>query len=101
MAKINIVVACGGGIFTTTVVTDKLQELLRKNGISYTITPSKITQIPSIEDADLIIVTGKTDAQNKYGIPVIIGLPLFTGVGEEELSDKLITQIRAILEAKK
>lgn len=101
MAKIQLVVACGGGIFTTTVVTDKLQELLRKNGISYNITPSKITQIPSIEGADIIIVTGKTKAKNKYGIPVIIGLPLFTGVGEKELSAELIKKIREILEAKK
>ena len=29
-AKINIAVACGGGIFTTTVVTDKIERDIKK-----------------------------------------------------------------------
>ncbi|WP_419823303.1 PTS sorbitol IIB subunit [Anoxybacterium hadale] len=81
MKKIKIIVACGGGIFTTTVVTDKIQELLRKNKIPFLITPSKITEIPKLTGADLIVVTGKTEAKNQSNIPVLIGLPLFTGVG--------------------
>ena len=32
-AKINMAVACGGGIFTTTVVTDKIKEILKKESL--------------------------------------------------------------------
>ncbi len=97
---VSLVVACGGGIFTTTVVTDKLKEILRKNRIANTITPQKITQIPGITGADLIIVTGKTSAKNNAGIPIMIGMPLFTGMGEEEFTNELLNKIREIEERK-
>ena len=70
--KINIVVACGGGIFTTTVVTEKIEEILRKEKIQHSISPHKITEVPNITGADLIVVTGKTTAKNKEGAPVMI-----------------------------
>ncbi len=45
-AKINIAVACGGGIFTTTVVTDKIKEILKKEKIPFSINPHKINGSP-------------------------------------------------------
>ena len=96
-SSINIVVACGGGIFTTTVVTDAIKEILRKEKIKCSITPAKITEVPNITGADLIVVTGKTSERNKNGAPVLIGMPLFTGVGEEEFTVTLLEQIRSIM----
>ncbi|QSX09224.1 PTS sorbitol IIB subunit [Alkalibacter rhizosphaerae] len=96
--SISIVVACGGGIFTTTVVTEKIKDILRKEKISHKITPNKITEIPNITGADLIVVTGKTKQENKLGIPVMIGLPLFTGVGAKEFTEELLIKIREIME---
>lgn len=100
MKKIKIIVACGGGIFTTSVVTDKIETLLRKNKIPFAITPSKITEIPRLTGADLIVVTGKTETRNKSDIPVLIGLPLFTGVGAEEFSEELLIKIKEISEGR-
>ena len=93
---INLVVACGGGIFTTSIVTEKIEEILRKNKIQGKITPHKITEIPSIRDEDLIVVTGKTNAKNDDGIPVMLGISLFTGVGEEEFTEKFIAKVKEI-----
>ncbi|MDR3551723.1 MAG: PTS sorbitol IIB subunit [Clostridia bacterium] len=95
--SINIVVACGGGIFTTTVVTDKIDEILRKEKIPHKLSPHKITEVPNITGADLIVCTGKTSAQNKSGAPVMIGLPLFTGVGAEQFTQLLLEKIREIM----
>ncbi|MFQ9345596.1 MAG: hypothetical protein ACLR2O_08740 [Coprococcus sp.] len=33
-SKIKMAVACGGGIFTTTVVTDKIKDILKKEKFS-------------------------------------------------------------------
>lgn len=93
---LKIVVACGGGIFTTTVVTDKIKDILRKERIKHRVTPAKITEIRNINDADIIVVTGKTQEENKYGIPVMIGMPLFTGMGEEEFTEDFLQKIREI-----
>ncbi|MCI2062073.1 MAG: PTS sorbitol IIB subunit [Eubacteriaceae bacterium] len=97
---IKVVVACGGGIFTTSVVTDRLEEIMRKNKIRHTITPHKITEIPSITGEDLIVVTGKTSATNDEGIPVMIGISLFTGVGEEEFTEEFLAKVKEIEEQK-
>ncbi|MBS3969426.1 MAG: PTS sorbitol IIB subunit [Clostridia bacterium] len=98
---IKIVVACGGGIFTTTVVTDKLKDILYENNIRHTITPAKITEITGIDYADLIVVTGKTSEKNRKGIPIMIGLSLFTGVGAEEFIKEFLEKVKKIQEAKK
>jgi len=94
---VKIAVCCGGGIFTTSVVTDEIKALLKKHGIQNQITPQKITEIPGLEGVDIIVATGKTDQANKSGIPVMIGLPMFTGVGKEEFSQQLLEQIDKVL----
>lgn len=95
--RINIVVACGGGIFTTTVVTERIQEILKKEKIPNHIAPHKITEVPNITGADLIVVTGKTSEKNKAGAPVMIGMPLFTGVGEEPFTTEFVAVCRRIM----
>lgn len=96
--KIKLAVACGGGIFTTTVVTDKIKEILKKEQIPFSINPHKITEIANMEGYDLIVVTGKTNAKNKAGTPIMLGLPLFTGVGAEQFTEDLLSEIRRIME---
>ena len=97
-SKIKMAVACGGGIFTTTVVTDKIKDILKKEKIQFSITPHTITEVANLEGYDLIVVTGKTNATNKAGAPVMLGLPLFTGVGAEEFTEELLKEIRRIME---
>lgn len=98
---LNLVVACGGGIFTTTVVTDQVKEILKKEKIDHNVTPAKITEIANINNADLIITTGKTSAKNKNGIPIMVGISLLTGVGADDFTEKLLAKIKEIEEAKK
>lgn len=96
-SSISIAVCCGGGIFTTTVVTDKIKDILKKEKISNKVAPHKITEVPNLTGYDLIVVTGKTSAVNKAGAPVLLGLPLFTGVGVEEFTEELLAEIRTIM----
>ncbi|MDD3404009.1 MAG: PTS sorbitol IIB subunit [Hespellia sp.] len=94
---VQICVCCGGGIFTTSVVTEEIEKLLKDNGIAYKITPQKITEIPRLSGIDIIVATGKTDAKNNEGTPVMIGLPMFTGVGKEEFSQQLLDKIAEVM----
>ncbi|MDR2156877.1 MAG: PTS sorbitol IIB subunit [Clostridiales Family XIII bacterium] len=95
---IKIVVACGGGIFTTTLVTDQIKEILKKAKIAHKVTPAKLTEVASISDADLIVVTGKfgTDTKNVANIPIIAGIALVTGVGKEEFADDLVKKVKEL-----
>lgn len=95
--KVHICVCCGGGIFTTTIVTEEIEILLKSKKVPYVISPHKITEIPNLTEADIIVATGKTQAANKNGAPVLIGLPMFTGVGKEEFSNLLLDTISAVM----
>lgn len=93
---VKIAVCCGGGIFTTTVVTGEIENFLKSKGISHKISPHKITEIANMTGYDIIVATGKTDAKNKDGAPVLIGLPLFTNVGAEEFKELLLNTINSL-----
>lgn len=99
---VRLVVACGGGIFTTTLVSDQVKEILKKNHIEHTVTPAKLTEIAGIADADLIIVTGKfgTKTKNVANIPIIIGMSLLTGIGKEKFAEELVQRVKEIEAAK-
>ena len=68
--SVHICVCCGGGIFTTTVVTEEIEKLLKSKKIPYKVSPHKITEIPNLTEADIIVATGKTNATNTSGAPV-------------------------------
>jgi PTS system galactitol-specific IIB component len=99
---ISIVVACGGGIFTTTIVSDEIKEILRKAGIPCRVSPSTLTQIANVRDADLIVVTGKfgTDQKNVDNIPIIAGMSLLTGIGKDEFTKTFIAKVQELAAAK-
>ena len=55
-------------------------------------------EVPNLEGYDLIVVTGKTNAKNKAGAPVMLGLPLFTGVGAEQFTEELLEAVKKIMD---
>ncbi len=100
---VSLVVACGGGIFTTTIVTDEIKAILKKAGIQCKVTPAKLTELASISDADLIVVTGKygTNTRNPANAPILVGMSIMTGIGKDEFIKELIDKVKEIEAAKK
>lgn len=58
--KKRILVACGTGIATSTVVTLKLQEALKKAGIDADVQQCKVSEIASKTGVDLIVTDRKS-----------------------------------------
>jgi galactitol-specific phosphotransferase system IIB component len=96
----RLTVACGGGIVTTTLVTDQLKDALKKAKIQHRVTPAKITQIANIQDQDMIVVTGKTTVKNVNNIPIMIGISLIMGVGDTQFIEEFLKRVKEIEEAK-
>lgn len=92
MAKKKVLVACGTGIATSTVVTIKIQEALQKNNIDADVIQCKVAEIPSkIDGADLIVTT--TVYENSK-VPVIRGLSFLTGIGMENDIQKIVDTLK-------
>lgn len=93
MNKKKIVIACGTGIATSTVVADKIADLCKREGIDALISQCKVTELGSyVDGADLIVST--TILGNKYDVPTINGLPFITGIGEEETLKKVAEELK-------
>ena len=87
--KKRIIFACTSGIATSTVATEKVLKNRKKEGIEVEPMQSNVGTIPSQDGmADLIVVTSGV----KYNLktPIINGLPLITGIGEEALLKKIV-----------
>lgn len=92
MAK-KILVACGAGIATSTVVCDKVEKLVKENKIDATIVQCKIAEVASLQgDADLIVTT--TILPREYDIPAIKATAYITGINAKALDEKILSHLR-------
>lgn len=91
--KKRILVACGAGIATSTVVCDKVERLVKENNIDATVMQCKIAEVGSLEDqADLIIST--TILPREFKIPAIKATAYISGIGTEKLDEKILSYLR-------
>ena len=83
----KVIVACGTGIATSTVVCVKIKEALAKANVQAEIIQCKVAEIESMAGADLIVTT--TSYSNDK-IPVIRALSFLTGIGMEQDIQKIV-----------
>ncbi|AGK55435.1 PTS sugar transporter subunit IIB [Bacillus sp. 1NLA3E] len=93
MKKFTILVACGAGIATSTVVCQKVETLVKENNINAEIIQCKIAEVKSRQQgADLIVST--TILPTTYEIPAIIATAYISGIGMDKLSQKILDHLK-------
>lgn len=91
MAKTKVVlVACGTGIATSTVVAKSIEEACKKADIQVMTRQCKAAEVPSLvqQGADLIVTT--TPLPKNITIPVIQGLAFLTGIGKDQVLKQIV-----------
>jgi PTS system galactitol-specific IIB component len=87
MAK-KVLVICGTGVATSTVVAMKIREFCESRNIPVVVSQGKVMDIVrGIEGFDLIVAT--TPIPSKITIPVIEGLSFLTGIGLDATLEKI------------
>ncbi|BBM19971.1 MULTISPECIES: PTS sugar transporter subunit IIB [Enterococcus] len=95
MKKIRVLVACGAGIATSTVVMKKVEDLFAKNNMPVEITQIKISEAASKQDgADMLVTT--TMLPTEYKIPAIKAMAFLTGIGTEKVENEIIEAAKGI-----
>ena len=75
----RILVACGNGIATSTVVATKVREYLQQHGIDVSTTQTKLMEVPGkVQDYD----------------PVIKGMPILTGIGADQTMEEILNLLK-------
>jgi PTS system galactitol-specific IIB component len=94
--KKKILVACGSGIATASLVSMKLEELFARNGIKADIVRCRIHEVDyylkSQGKTDLIVATSQVPGVKD--IPVLNAVPIISGVGKEELDKKILQALK-------
>ncbi len=84
----RVLIICGTGVATSTVVAMKVRDHLADQGIAAQVDQGKVMDLLSGDvSADLIVAT--TEVPSTVQIPVVAGLPLITGVGEQAVFDEI------------
>ena len=89
----RIVVACGTGMATSTMISEKVKELLDEHGIEYTITQCILGELMSHADnADLFVTSMKVDLD--CDVPIVVGTPFLMGINEEMTAEKILEVLK-------
>ncbi|WP_152654546.1 PTS sugar transporter subunit IIB [Oceanobacillus sp. CFH 90083] len=95
MSKINIAVACGSGIATSTIAADAVKEVLEEENISdYKIIKTSMTELPNIIDqVDIVLTTNNYETDEKPHLNI---MGFVTGMNEDELKEKLAELLKSL-----
>ncbi|SDQ16311.1 PTS system IIB component, Gat family [Virgibacillus subterraneus] len=93
MKKKQVLVACGAGIATSTVVNGAIEDMEKEHGLSLDIRQIKIAEVNSyIDTADLLVTTAMT--KKEYPFPVINARSFLTGIGTEDTKKQILEELQ-------
>lgn len=91
MAK-TVLVICGTGVATSTVVATKVKDFCADRGIPVVVSQGKVMDLLGAPpDVDLIVST--TQVPDSVPTPVVGGMPFLTGVGEEAALEEIARKL--------
>lgn len=91
----TIIVACGAGVATSTIISSNIEKLLDEKKVKFRIIQCSIREVKSYQDQGDIIVSSMP-LQGDYKIPTVLGLSFITGIGIDELKNKILTYLNLI-----
>jgi PTS system galactitol-specific IIB component len=100
MAKrvISILGVCGSGTVSSTLLAEKVKEILEEQKIrvkALGVMPQMVQEYVDRGGIDLVVTT--SPIPGNINVPVIKGVPLLTGFGEEECIEEILKIVRKIL----
>ncbi|MGN7295942.1 PTS sugar transporter subunit IIB [Ferdinandcohnia sp. SAFN-114] len=88
----TIIVACGAGVATSTLICDRVQKLLTSQNIQANIIQCTLGDISRyVDQANVIVTSMKVD--RSYSIPIVLGISFITGVGVEQTEKEIIESL--------
>lgn len=87
--KKMVLVACGTGIATSTVVAQRVEQLIKEYNLNATVIQCKMSEVASKEkEADLLITT--SILPRTFSIPVIKATGYLTGIDMQKIDKEIV-----------
>lgn len=93
----RILIVCGSGVATSTVVSERVKELAAERGWPISTSLCRATdvrQTVSTFSPDLVLAT--TPVPDDLGVPTIPAIALLTGIGEDAVIEQIAEAIAAL-----
>ncbi|MFD2729407.1 PTS sugar transporter subunit IIB [Enterococcus camelliae] len=97
MKTLKIISVCGSGTVTSSMIANKVKDLLEDNGYkaqTVEVNPGGVDGLMSSGNYDIIVHTSPLTGQ--YNIPTINAVGFLTGMAEDEFIDELLETVRKI-----
>jgi len=99
--KLNILTVCGSGVVTCSMFDQRIREHLSSLDVDITINgtlPPSVESLVNRGDVDFVVST--TNLPGEINVPVIMGVSLLSGFGEDETLEEIMKVATDILAAK-
>jgi len=99
--KLNILTVCGSGVVTCSMFDQRIREHLSSLDVDITINgtlPPSVESLVNRGDVDFVVST--TKLPGKIDVPVIMGVSLLSGFGEDETLEEIMRVAKDILATK-
>ena len=91
--KVKALIACGGGIATSTFAAEEISRIAKESGIDVEIVNARIVDVPAMaKDFDVCFVT--SSYAQSIDCPLVRVNGLITGIGEEETIAEIRNALR-------
>lgn len=99
MKKAKLLIACGSGIATSTVIAVRVKELCEKHGYQVHVEQVKIVEVEKkASDYDLIISSAQVPSSVKT--PSVLAVNYLTGINEEKTDQEIVGKLREVCDEK-
>ena len=88
--KKTVVIICGTGIATSTVVSTKVEELCKRQRIPVQVIQGKAVEAQSLSERADLVVTTTPKLKLTTSAPILNGIPFLNGIGEEALEAAIL-----------
>jgi len=93
---VRLLLACGSGIVTSTILEQKLKEVAEQEKLDITIRKVGITALENwIGDSDLVITTCKYNGEER-DVKIMSGAAVISGIGEEKFVEDFIQIVKEL-----
>lgn len=89
----KIIVACGAGVATSTMISHGVSKFLNENNIKHYIIQCTLQEVElNTDEADLVITS--MPLKKKFSIPVVVGTTFLTNLGVDKTKEEILKYLK-------
>lgn len=89
----TVLVACGAGIATSTIVSQHVENLLKENKVRAQVVQCTISEVSSLQSGAVLIIS-TTILPTTYSIPSIVATAYITGIGMGKIDQQILDLLK-------